>query len=133
MTLKKPTPTEINNAASEAVRVISDAAGKATSAIADAALSATKLLAVNAAEAAKVTNAKGADDHDLLVELKVKMEGLKSDISEIKDGTSIKIADHELRINSLETSNTRQTVMLSIGIGILSLLVSLLIWHIVGK
>ena len=120
----------INNAASEAVKVISDAAGKATQAIADAALSATKLLATNAAEAAKITNVKGSDDHDLLVELKVKMEGLKSDISDIKDGTATKIADHELRINKLETSNTRQTTMLGIGIAILSLLVSLLVYHL---
>ena len=41
-----------------------------------------------------------------------------------------KVAEHEKRINSLETNNTRMTVLLSIGISILTLLTSLLIYHL---
>jgi hypothetical protein len=44
-----------------------------------------------------------------------------------------RIDEHETRLNALESSNTKQTVLVSIGIGILSLLISLLIWHILGK
>lgn len=44
-----------------------------------------------------------------------------------------KVADHETRINNLETSETRTAVMLSIGIGILSILVGLLVYHLFQK
>lgn len=125
--------SSIDKAAQDAVKVISDAAKTATTAIATAALDATKLLASNAAEAVKLTEKKDGTDHDLLQRLDEKVDGLKIDIKEIKDGTSAKISDHEVRINALETSNTRQTVMLSIGVGILGLLVSLLVWHLVGR
>lgn len=44
-----------------------------------------------------------------------------------------KVTDHETRINALETSHTRTTVLVSIGIGILTILVSLLTYHIFQK
>lgn len=125
--------TQIKSAASDAVKVISDAAQKATEVISTAALNASKLLASNAAEAVKVSSVKDGNDHDLLQRLDQKVDSLKDDIKDLKDGTSSKIADHEVRINTLETNNTRTTVLLSIGIGILGILVSLLIWHLVGK
>ena len=40
------------------------------------------------------------------------------------------IAGHETRLNDVEKSNTKSNVLLSIGIGILSLLTSLLIYHL---
>lgn len=40
------------------------------------------------------------------------------------------VSAHEKRINSVEKSNTRSTVLLSIGTSILALLVSLLIYHL---
>lgn len=43
------------------------------------------------------------------------------------------IEDHEVRLNNLETSNTRLTVMLVIGSSILTVLVSLLIFHLFQK
>jgi hypothetical protein len=72
---------------------------------------------------------------------------IKSDIKEIKTGYinqeqhktlvdciaehNLKIASIETRASELERSKIRQNVMMSIGIAILSLLVSLLIYHIV--
>lgn len=44
-----------------------------------------------------------------------------------------KVSDHETRLNTLETSHTRTTVLVSIGIGILTILVSLLTYHIFQK
>src|SRR3990167_5026206 len=44
-------------------------------------------------------------DHDLLIRLEAKVDGVISDIKEIKDGTSMKIAEHETRIRQLEETN----------------------------
>lgn len=113
------TKIDIEHAASEAVRVIAKAAEEAAKVVANA-----------AAESVKVVNVKTGDDHDLLIELKTRMEGLKTDIEGLKNGTSTQIADHETRINSLESSKTKQNAMMSIGIGLLSILVSIMIYHI---
>jgi len=144
-TMKKK---DIEQAAADAVKVIAAAASEAARTVANA-----------AAEAVKVSNVKGADDHDLLVVLNTKMEDLKTDIQDLKDGTSTRIAtleneklnirdsypilykkdvdtkfiDHEKRIKTIESLNTKLSVMLGIGIGILSFLVSLMIYHILGK
>jgi hypothetical protein len=71
-------------------------------------------------------------DHDILIELKTRLEDLKGDIKELKDGTASKIDNHEKRLNLLETSKTRQNVMMSIGIGVLSILISILVYHVIG-
>lgn len=42
------------------------------------------------------------EDRDLLVELRTKIEDIQTDIKEIKDGTTTKLTDHELRIRRLE-------------------------------
>lgn len=65
-------------------------------------------------------------DHDILIELKTRMEDLKTDIKELKDGTAAKISDHETRINELESTKTRHTVMLSLGGVILLILAGLI-------
>jgi hypothetical protein len=114
----KPTTAQ----SSEAIKVIANAASEAA-----------KVIANSAAEAVKTINIKSNTDHDLLTELKVRMEGLKSDIKDLKDGTSTKINDHEIRLTALESSKTKQNTMMSIGIGILTLLTSLIVWHVAGR
>jgi formylmethanofuran dehydrogenase subunit B len=120
--MKQPTTKDIRIAAENAVAVVATAAKEAARTVADA-----------AAQALKVTSATNGNDHDLIVELKTKIEGIRDDIKDLKDGTTERIANHELRLNTLETEKTRTTVMLSIGVGILTLLVSLLVWHLMGK
>lgn len=44
-----------------------------------------------------------------------------------------KLEEHETRLNGLSNSNTRQTAILSIGTGLVALLVSIIIYHLVGK
>ena len=84
------------------------------------------------------------EDHDaittLVADFRNMKEGLdkfhlemRASIKDIKDNYTERINDHETRINSLETAKTRQTVLLSVGIGILTLLVSLMIYHIMGS
>ena len=46
-------------------------------------------------------------DHDLLVELRTEMRGLRDDLREMKDGIKEKADDHEARIRVLETNQTR--------------------------
>lgn len=86
---------EIENAASEAVKVIANAASEAAKVVANA-----------TAEAAKVVNASNSDDHDLLVELKTKMEDLKSDIKELKDNVAERVKTLEE-----EKLNTRDSYL----------------------
>lgn len=109
---------DIEQAASAAVKVIAEAAAGAAKVVADAAAVSVKVLSI-----------KNADDHDLLIELKTRMESLRTDIKDLKDGTTVQIADHEKRIFGLEKTKAAQTVLITIGTGILSLLVGLMIFH----
>ena len=147
--MKVSSSKSIQNASQEALRAIAEATSIAT-----------KTVAAAAAEAVKVKENQNSTDHDALIELKTLMIGLKEDIRELTDGTSRRIAflesnkldtkdsysiiykgevdkritDHEVRINAMETNHTRTTVLVSIGIGILTLLVGILVQHIVyGK
>jgi hypothetical protein len=113
--------TDINIAASEALQTIATAATEAT-----------KVVATAAAEASKVINAKGAIDHDLLIELKTRMESLKDDIKDLKDGTTVKIADHETRLFALEGVKSKQNTLLTIGIALLTVVAAMLIYHLFG-
>ena len=111
--------TSIEKAANSAVAMLAEAAAKATQAISSAALDATKLLASQASEAAKITNGKGSDDHDMIVRLDTKMDDLKSDIKELKDGTAIKIESHETRIKALEIAITKVFTYGTVGLIVL--------------
>lgn len=85
MPRKKATQSQdISYALSEAVDTISQAAKDAVKTITDAAA------------------VKDSSDHDLLIELKTKMDGIKADIKDLGDGTSKTIADHETRIRTVE-------------------------------
>lgn len=116
---------------SEAKKEIATAAGEAAKVIAQAASEATKVIAQAAAESVKVASAQSSNDHDLLIELKTRMVGLKEAIENIQNGTSTQISDHEARLNLLETAKTKQNTLMGIGIGILTLLVSLITYHMV--
>lgn len=81
------------------------------------------------------------EDHDNLVTLVADVRNLKegqerfhlemrNSIRDIKDNYTGKLNDHETRLNFLENFRTKQTVLLSIGTGLLTLLTSLLIYHI---
>lgn len=41
-------------------------------------------------------------DHDLLIELKTKLDGVLDALKELKDGTAARIEDHEKRIRFIE-------------------------------
>ena len=81
----------------------------------------------------ELDNSWGQQNRDLLIELKTEMAGVRQDIRDLKDNTAVRIAEHETRLNALETSRTKQNTMTSIAAGILTLLVSLLTWHLFQK
>lgn len=59
------------------------------------------------------------NDHDLLVELKTEMRGLRDDFRDMKDGVKENVSDHEDRIRSLEKTQTQVITWGSAGIVIL--------------
>jgi len=77
-----------------------------------------------------MTKPNAQNDHDLLIRVDTKVDSLKDDIKDIKDGTATKIADHEQRIVSLESEKTRVTVLLMVGGSLLTFLVGLLVFHL---
>ncbi len=42
------------------------------------------------------------NDHDLLITMHEQIKNVRLDIKELKDGTDIKLADHEVRLRRLE-------------------------------
>ncbi len=151
MTPRSPLKAELASAAQDAVRQIAQAVNDAGKLIAQAATEARALVVANAAEAAKaagVQSSMNMEDHNMLVSLNTKMEGLKEDIAELKNGTSSRIAqleqekvntrdsypvlykpkveeclaDHETRIRSVETSVTRVMTYGSAGIILLGII-----------
>jgi tetrahydromethanopterin S-methyltransferase subunit G len=80
---------------------VAEAAAQAVQVIADAAACATKTIAAAAAAAAAAISEHGSADHDLIVELKVRMEGLKDDIKSLNDGISVKIDGHDKKIENI--------------------------------
>jgi len=123
---------KITASSDNAIVKILKAADLASDKIANDALKATDVVANNAAAALKVSTALGGNDHDLLIRLETKMTGLKDDIKDIKDGTSAKIADHETRIFALETSKTRQATIITVGVSIVVILLSIILYHLFG-
>ena len=85
---------KISKATDDAVASIANAAGKAREVIANAAAEARKLVNETTSETQKKD--KAMIDHDLLVVLNTKMEDLKDDIQDLKDGTSQRITSLEI-------------------------------------
>ena len=148
------TTTDIEHAASEAVKVIAQAAAAASQSVAEAASNAAKVVADAAAVSVKVLNLKSADDHDLLIELKTRMENLKDDIKDIKDKTTQRIQNLENykidkeefdelrkgiiiplkdRVRALESRTSNYTITLSLFTAAVISMMGLILFHIFSK
>ena len=116
-----------------AAKLIANAMRDALQTLASEAKDAKHALAVDAEIATNRLATKNPDDssdHDTLIEIKTVQQTMLTEIREMKDGTNTQIGNHEVRINRLETSKSNQTILISVGIGLLSLLTSLIIYHI---
>ena len=68
----------------------------------DALISAVEKIASHQAAPIAPLSPIHSGDHDLLITLVAKVDGVKEDIRVLNDGTSAKISDHETRIRGLE-------------------------------
>jgi hypothetical protein len=108
------------------------AAEQAVAVIANAADAAAKVISSSAAEAVKVVNTQNSLDHDLLIRIETRMESLRTDIKELKDGTTCKIDDHEARIQKIEKKVSGYVITLSLYSGAIATLIGIMIYHILN-
>jgi len=133
-------------AVKEATGTIASAAREAVQLIASDAREATKLLASNAADAVKVTNIKGSDDHDLLIELRTNMNGLRDDIKtlkngnvpakdfdELKDDFYKKNEKQDIKIEALENKTANYTITMVLYSIAVAFMIGLTLYHMISK
>lgn len=108
----------LKEAAASQLKVLSVAAEIAIKKIASSADDAAKLIATSAAESSRILNAKnsdGANDHDLLVELKTKIFSMDKSIQALSDSLNVKMGDHETRLRTIETKLERLDTKMNVG------------------
>lgn len=120
----------ISNAADSASKVIVQSAADAVRVLTSAAADAASVVSAAAAVSAKVVDEKSGTDHDLLIEMKTQMAGLKDDIRNLRDEQVLKVSGHEIRISDLERSNIRLVVSVCVGSAWLLAVTSMLIYHL---
>ena len=147
----------LTDASNKQLQLIADAALNATKLLASQAAEADKVKSVKGVDDHDALTTLIGSVSTLNDRLTEKFNDLKADIKDLKDGTSSQIADHGNRIDTierwkaglegengllshipkngnritvLEMEKTAQKVTMGIGIGILTLLVSLLIYHL---
>jgi len=85
-----------------------------------------------------------ADDHDTLLTLVANVSNLKESqekfhsemraaMDDLKHNYSWQLGNHETRLNKLESGRVKISTLLSVGIGILSILVGVMVYHIIQK
>ena len=62
------------------------------------------------------------NDHDLIIRLDTKIDDLKVDIKELKDGTAMKIEDHETRLKLIENKITQVFAYGTMGLVLLGVI-----------
>ena len=86
---------ELADAASSAAKAIADAAVSAAKAMAEAASSASTLVAHNAEESARSLAVQRSSDHDAIVRISEKIDSLKADVRDLKDGITKRVENLE--------------------------------------
>lgn len=147
--LQTATRTDIEAAAAEGMRTLalaSDAALKLMAQQAseslkvttDAAAAQLKIVAEAAAVAARAMDEKNSADHEAIIEMKGDIRSILKSLKVIEDAESTRKLNptftngHELRLIALEGSRNIQTVLTSIGVGLLCILTSILTYHIIN-
>lgn len=65
-------------------------------------------------------------DHDLLIELRTEMRGMRDDMKGLRDDTKVTITDHESRIRKVEQRTEANTVTIRIWISAVGLLLAII-------
>jgi hypothetical protein len=71
-------------------------------------------------------------DHDLLIEIKTTLNRAVQDIRDLRDGTSMKIDNHEKRIEVLEKKLYADGSFDKLIVGMGILILGLVVWHLTG-
>jgi hypothetical protein len=106
---------------------------KAKEAIAHAASEALRVIECAKVEAVRVNNTKENNDHDLLIRIETRMQGLKEDINEIKNTASLQITDHESRLKKLENKTSNYFITITLYSIAVAGIIGLVIYQIVNK
>jgi alanyl-tRNA synthetase len=86
---------DLGVAASIATQAIANAAREAVRTVSEAAAQASRLVVHNAEETSRTLNTQRSSDHDAIVRISEKIDSLKADVKELKDGTSKRIDNLE--------------------------------------
>jgi len=128
---------DLKDAADEGLRVISNAADSASKVIVQSAADAVRVLTAAAADAARVVSAAAAvsakvvdektgTDHETIIRIELGIVSIEKSIEEVKDNGKTR----DQRMSVLEGSRGALNILISIGIGILTLETGLLVWHL---
>jgi len=85
----------IEKAAGVATKALAEAAQSAVHAVAAAAADASKLLSRDAEDAARALSTQRGNDHDAIVRISEKIDSLKADVKDLKDGATKRIENLE--------------------------------------
>lgn len=138
-----PEENESQKTVSDAAKLIATAVAVEIQKIATAAEVAKKVIADSASEAVRVNSVQSNNDHDLIVELKTLMSGVKDDIKDLKEGTSKRISDLEnnkaekeefeivrKQVEILKSSKQTYFIMMSLYTAGVAIILGLILIHI---
>lgn len=128
---------DLREAAAEGIKVISNAADSAAKVIVQSAADAIRVLTAAAASAAgvvsaaaavqtKVVDEKSGTDHEAIIKIGMTLDTMSKALIKIEDGGVVR----DKRMLGLEESRASLNILISIGIGMLTLETGLLLWSL---
>lgn len=72
------------------------------------------------------------NDHDLLIELRTEMRGIRIDIVNLSNGISARVNDHESRIREIEKINENLMGKMVIGTSIVSFVMAIIVGSVIN-
>lgn len=126
----------ISSAASSALKLMAQQASDVLKTLTDSAVAA-KVVSELAAVSAKVVDGRMGSDHEDIIEIKGSIRSIEKSLKALEDAEAVKknnptfTGEHERRITCLENSKSIQVTLTSIGIGLLTLQSTLLIYHLI--
>jgi len=67
-----------------------------------------------------------SNDHDLLIELRTEMRGMRGDLKNLSDGVNTRVSDHENRLRIIEKETENLMGKMIFGIAIFSFIMSII-------
>lgn len=119
----------MNDEITEAKKEIANAAKEATGVIANAANEASKLIITASEAAAKVLTMEHRVDHDILITLVGKVDGLKDDIKGIKNDHETRLRNVEVKVTKIMTYGTAALLVIGLVHFLIQILINKFLHH----